>query len=148
MSEVQYLPLDVEAMLQARQFSESDCLACVGLTELCPACQDLRDTRDAEIAHQIVDESQDFYYKGYGANKVAVANGGAVSEYNPMSVIRDLPSGHDWTDREDEFLEPIVMLVDRLFDLETSLTTTNSEVVCQSCHLIYNKHQAECPICY
>lgn len=146
MSNIQYLPLDVEAMLQARQFSESACLACVGLSELCPACQDLRDTRDAEIAHQIVDESQDFYYRGYGKNKRAVANGGAVSEYNPMSVIRDLPSGHDWTDREGEFLEPIAMLVDRLYDLETSVTMTSNEVICSDCHLAHNKH-AVCPNC-
>ena len=146
MSNIQYLPLDVEAMLQARQFSESACVACVGLTELCPACQDLRDTRDAEIAHQIVDESQDFYYRGYGENKRAVANGGAVSEYNPMSVIRDLPSGHDWTDREGEFLEPIVQLADRLYDLESSVTISPAEVICQDCHLVYNKW-SNCPNC-
>jgi hypothetical protein len=143
---IQYLPLDVEAMLQARQFSESDCLACVGLTELCPACQDLRDTRDAEIAHQIVDESQDFYYRGYGDKKVAVANGGAVSEYNPMSVIRDLISGHDWTDREGELLEPTCKLEDRFYDLETSVTMTAAEIICQDCHLSHNKH-AKCPNC-
>ena len=144
---VQYLPLDVEAMLQARQFSESACLACVGLTELCPACQDLRDTRDAEIAHQIVDESQDFYYRGYGKNKRAVANGGAITEgYRVLSVIRDLPSGHDWTDREGEFLPPIAQLADRLYDLETSVTMTSNEVICSDCHLAHNKH-AVCPNC-
>jgi hypothetical protein len=146
MSDIQYLPLDVEAMQQARQFSESACLACVGLSELCPACQDLRDTRDAEIAHQIVDESEDFIYIGYGARKRAVANGGAVSEFNPMSVIRDLPSGHDWTDRDGEFLEPIAMLVDRLYDLESSLIITPAEVICETCHLIHNKYSV-CPNC-
>jgi hypothetical protein len=124
---VQYLPLDVEAMLQARQFSESACLACVGLTELCPACQDLRDTRDAEIAHQIVDE-------------------GNLQYKYVWSIIRDLPSGHDWTDREDEFLEPIVQLADRLYDLETSVTMTSNEVICSDCHLAHNKH-AVCPNC-
>jgi hypothetical protein len=126
-SNVQYLPLDVEAMLQARQFSESACLACVGLTELCPACQDLRDTRDAEIAHQIVDE-------------------GNLQYKYVWSIIRDHPSGHDWTDREDEFLEPIVQLADRLYDLETSVTMTSNEVICSDCHLAHNKH-AVCPNC-
>ncbi len=124
------------------------CYQCQALTELCPDCQETKDTNDSILAHQIIDESEDFYYRGYGTKKVAVANGGAVSEYNPMSVIRDLPSGHDWTDREDEFTEPVSMLVDRLFDLETSLTTTTNEVLCNSCHLIYNKYQADCPVCY
>lgn len=105
------------------------CYQCQALTELCPDCQELRDSRDINIAHQIVDEGN-LQYKFV------------------WSIQSDDPSGHDWTDRDDEFLPPISQLADRLFDLETSLTTTTSEVVCQSCHLIYNKHQAECPICY
>ena len=124
------------------------CYQCQALTELCPDCQELRDSRDTYLAHQIVDESEDFYYRGYGANKVAVANGGSISEFNPMSVVRELVSNHDWTDREDEFLPPISLLTDRIFDLETSVTVTASEVLCQSCHLIYNKYQADCPVCY
>ena len=128
MRKVQYLPLDVVAMEQARKFSASACAECVGLTELCPACQDLRDTRDADIAHQIVDEGN-LQYKFV------------------WSIVQDDPSGHDWTDREDEFLPPIAMLVDRLFDLETSVLITPAEVICQDCHLVINKY-AKCPNCY
>ena len=124
------------------------CYGCQALTELCPDCQEQKDTRDTILAHQIVDESEDYIIVGYGVRQRTVANGGAVSEYNPMSVIRDLPSGHDWTEREDEFLEPISLIIDRLFDIETSVTVTASEVLCQSCHLIYNKYQADCPVCY
>jgi hypothetical protein len=138
MSEIQYLPLDVEAMLQARQFSESECLACVGLTELCPPCQDLRDVRDIHIAHQIVDEGN--------------------LQYQNIWSLTDLPvSGHDWvssitrtykgTERQ-EFLEPVTNLTDRFMDLETSMTVLDSEVICQSCHLLYNKYQANCPVCF
>ena len=122
------------------------CYQCQALTELCPDCQEQKDATDTYIAHQIVDESQDFYYRGYGDKKVAVANGGAVSEYNPLSVIRDLPSGHDWTEREDELLEPIAKLEDRFYDLETSVTMTAAEIICQDCHLSHNKH-AKCPNC-
>lgn len=146
MAKIQYLPLDLVAMEQARQFSASSCQECVGLTELCPACQDLRDTRDAELAHKIVDESEDYIYIGYGARKRAVANGGSVSEFNPLSVIRDLPSGHDWTDREGEFLEPVSLLVDRLYDLETSVTMSSHETICETCHYTHNKH-IQCPNC-
>ena len=122
------------------------CYQCQALTELCPDCQEQRDTRDAILAHQIVDESEDYIIVGYGVRKRTVANGGAVSEYNPMSVIRDLPSGHDWTEREDEFLEPISLIIDRLFDIETSVTVTANETVCQNCHYLHNKAIA-CPNC-
>jgi hypothetical protein len=105
------------------------CYQCQALTELCPDCQELRDSRDINIAHQIVDEGN--------------------LQYKFVWFIQsDDPSGHDWTDRDDEFLPPISQLADRLFDLETSLTTTTNEVLCKSCHLIYNKYQADCPVCY
>lgn len=122
------------------------CYQCQALTELCPDCQEHRDARDTFIAHQIVDESSDYYYRGYGKNKVAIANGGSVSEFRALSVVRDLPSGHDWTDREDEFLPPISLLTDRLYDLETSVTLTPAEVICQSCYLAHNRHSV-CPNC-
>ena len=126
---------------------QSMCYQCQALTELCPDCQEQRDARDAEIAHQIVDEAEDYIYQGYGDKKRAVANGGAIAEgFRALSVIRDLPSGHDWTDRDGEFLPPIAMLVDRLYDLETSVTITPAEVLCQDCHLVYNKWSI-CPNC-
>jgi len=107
---------------------QSMCYQCQALSELCPDCQEQRDARDAEIAHQIVDE-------------------GNLQYKYVWSVLRDAPSGHDWTDREDEFLEPIAMLVDRLYDLETSVTLTPAEVICQDCHLVYNKW-SNCPNCH
>ena len=146
MAGIEYLPLDVEAMLQARLFSQDACMSCVGLTELCPACQDLRDVRDSENAHQIIDESSDYYYRGYGKNKVAIATAGSVGEFNPLSIIRDLPSGHDWTERDGELLEATAQLIDRIYDLETSLTVTGNEIVCDTCHYLHNKAIA-CPNC-
>lgn len=103
------------------------CYKCQALLELCPDCQDLRDSRDAEVAHQIVDE-------------------GNLQYQYVWSIIRDEPSGHDWTDREGEFKEPIAMLVDRLYDLESSVTITPAEVICQTCHLVFNKWSI-CPNC-
>ena len=123
------------------------CYQCQALTELCPDCLEQKDARDAEIAHQIVDESEDYIYQGYGDKKRAVANGGAVAEgFRALSIIRDLPSGHDWTDRDGEFLPPVTALADRLYDLETSVTITPAEVLCQACHLVYNKWSI-CPNC-
>ena len=103
------------------------CYQCQALTELCPDCQEQRDARDIHIAHQIVDEGN-MQYKFI------------------WSIQQDQPSGHDWTEREDEFLPPISLLVDRLYDLETSITLTPAEVICQSCYLAHNRHSV-CPNC-
>ena len=131
---------------------QSMCYHCQALNELCPDCQEQRDTNDTIIAHQIVDESDDYYVSTFSGTVLravpdrTVANGGAVTEHHAMSVIRDLQSGHDWTDREDEFIEPIVQIADRLYDLESSLIITPAEVICQDCHLVYNKW-SNCPNC-
>ncbi len=103
------------------------CYQCQALTELCPDCQEQRDSRDIEIAHQIVDE-------------------GNLQYKQIWSIIRDLPSGHDWTDRDDEFLEPVSLLIDRIYDVETSVTVTANETVCDTCHYLHNKAIA-CPNC-
>jgi hypothetical protein len=121
------------------------CYQCHSLNELCPDCQEERDVRDITAAHQLVDEGSDYIVFGYGANSRTVANAGTVGEHNPLSIIRDLPSGHDWTER-DEFLEPVSLLVDRLYDLETSLLITPGESICESCHLVFNRY-APCPNC-
>jgi RNA polymerase subunit RPABC4/transcription elongation factor Spt4 len=104
------------------------CYNCVRLTEVCPDCVDQKDTQDIAIAHQLVDE-------------------GNAARYNwNQMLISDLPSGHDWTERDGEFKESVSMLIDRLYDLETSLTITSGETICQDCHLVYNKY-APCPNC-
>jgi RNA polymerase subunit RPABC4/transcription elongation factor Spt4 len=170
MRDVQYLPLDVEAMEQARAFSADACSECVGLTELCPACQDLRDVRDSANAQLIVDETDAYYistFRGTVLRAVPdkpVASGGSVAEPRPLSITRDAESGHDWVGSvtklirpaiqidgsivEDryEFTDPISLIADRLFDLETSLTVTANETVCEDCHYLYNKAIA-CPNC-
>jgi hypothetical protein len=110
--------------------------------ELCVDCQDLRDSRATNIAHEIVDE----------ANLIYPAQWHSVTE----------PSGHDWVspttrvepyfvyatqtweDTRDEFLEPITNLSDRFFELVVDLGS--HETVCQDCHMVCNKH-AVCPSC-
>ena len=187
MSNIQYLPLDVEAMLQARLFSQDQCMSCVGLTELCPACQDLKDVRDVEVAHQIVDENLDYLIKTIPGTVIKsvplyrVASGGTSTERRPLTYLSDQVSGHDWVgslikisertkrykvraemtdtsireyvvveefeDERSEFLDPISLLADRTYDLETSMTVTSAETICEDCHLVYNKATA-CPNCY
>jgi hypothetical protein len=104
------------------------CYQCQALTELCPECQEQKDNRDIHIAHQIVDE-------------------GNMRYKHIWSIQSEPASGHDWTDREGEFLPPIAMLEDRLFDLDSSITITPAEVLCQDCHLVFNKW-SNCPNCH
>jgi hypothetical protein len=145
MSKIQYLPLDVEAMLQARQFSQSECLACVGLSELCPACQDLRDSRDAEIAHQIVDEGNLQYKHVWSKAESDVTAHDWVGSITKL-IRPAIQMDGSIVEERYEFLDPISLIADRIIDLETSVTITPAEVVCQDCHLVYNKWSI-CPNC-
>jgi hypothetical protein len=64
------------------------------------------------------------------------------------------PSGHDWTSSvielngklRNEFKEPTTALIDRIFDLENSITLERYEIICDSCHMVTNKN-AVCPNC-
>ena len=115
------------------------CAQCQAVDELCTDCQDLRDSRDIYVAHQIVDEGN-LQYKNIWSNGDATV------------------SGHDWVGavvrlldggERNEFLEPVTNLVDRLpNDLETSMTVLDYEVLCLSCHLYRHESLSECPICY
>jgi hypothetical protein len=118
------------------------CYQCMIQMELCVDCQDLRDSRATNIAHEIVDE----------ANLIYPAQWHSITE----------PSGHDWVspttrvepyfvyatqtweDTRDEFLEPITNLSDRFFELIVDLGP--HEMVCQDCRMVCNKH-AVCPSC-
>jgi len=118
------------------------CYQCMIQMELCVDCQDLRDSRATNIAHDIVDE-------------------GSIQYRNQMLLITE-PSAHDWVspttrvepyfvyatqtweDTREEFLEPITNLSDRFFELVVDLGP--HETVCQDCHMVCNKH-AVCPSC-
>jgi len=118
------------------------CYQCMIQMELCIDCQDLRDSRATNIAHEIVDE----------ANLIYPAQWHSITE----------PSGHDWIspttrvepyfvyatqtweDTREEFLEPITNLSDRFFELVVDLGP--HEMVCQDCRMVCNKH-AVCPSC-
>ena len=161
MPEIQYLPLDVEAMLQARKFSEDQCISCVGLTELCPACQDLKDTRDTAIAYEIVDEGNLQYKYVWSQDESDITAHDWIGSVVKISErtkkykvraemtdtsIREYLVVEDSEDNRAEFLDPISLIADRLFDVETSITVTANETVCDNCHYLHNKAIA-CPNC-
>ena len=118
------------------------CYQCMIQMELCIDCQDLRDSRATNIAHDMVDEG----------NLIYPAQWHSITE----------PSGHEWVspttrvepyfvyatqtweDTREEFLEPITNLSDRFFELVVDLGP--HEMVCQDCRMVCNKH-AVCPSC-
>ena len=115
------------------------CAQCQAVDELCTDCQDLRDSRDIYVAHQIVDEGN-LQYQNIWSNGDAT-----VSGHDWVGAVVRLLDGKE----RNEFLEPVTNLVDRLpNDLETSMTVLDYEVLCLSCHLYHHESLSECPICY
>jgi hypothetical protein len=154
-----------EVLVQNQLNIMNQCYYCVQMNELCPDCLDSKEARDTVIANQMVDESSDYLIMGYGSNEYQVANGGTITESSPMSDIHDQPSGHDWISNEvitrisvdkstglttktirTELFEASSWLVDRLFNIEDSITLSIHECVCSVCHYTINKH-AVCPNC-
>lgn len=155
-----------EILVQNQLTLMNECFNCLQLNELCPDCLDAKEARDTVTANQMVDESGDYikrgyHYDGYDREKYQVANGGTITELEPMSDMHDQPSGHDWISNEVvtrinpktgdktmrmEFFEQSSWLIDRLFNLDESMELTTHECVCSTCHYTINKH-AVCPNC-
>jgi rubrerythrin len=124
------------------------CYSCYILDDVCMDCEDSRLTKEAIAVHEIVDEGNDIYRY--------------APMYTSMTKIDKAESGHEWVgsttrvepyfvwatqsweDTRDEFLEPISLLTDRLYELNTDMPPNS--MVCQTCHYTCNKH-AQCPNC-
>jgi hypothetical protein len=118
------------------------CYQCMIQMELCVDCQDLRDSRATNIAHDIVDEGNLVYPKQW--HSVTEPSGhewvSATTRVEPYFVY----ATQTWEDTREEFLEPITNLSDRFFELVVDLGP--HEMVCQDCRMVCNKH-AVCPSC-
>jgi len=137
------------------------CYQCQALSELCPDCQELKDSRDADIAHQIVDEGNLQYQYVWSQTQSDLSGHDWIGSVVKISErtkrykvraemtdtsIREYLVIEESEDHRSEFLDPISVLTDRFYDLETSITITSAEVICQDCHLVYNKW-SNCPNC-
>lgn len=135
-----------EVLVQNQLNLMNQCYYCVQMNELCPDCIEAKEARDAAIAWDIVDEGNEQY------------------DHVP-SKKNEMPSGHDWVSNEvitkisvdkstglttktirTELFEASSWLVDRLFDIENSITLSIHECICSVCHYTINKH-AVCPNC-
>lgn len=141
-----------EVIVQNQLTLMNNCYQCVQMNELCPDCIEAKEARDAVIAWDLVDEGNE--------------------QYSHIPSKPDaLPSGHDWVSNEvvthvekttidnydrtngidvktirTELFEASSWLVDRLFDIEESMTLSKHECICSVCHYTINKH-AVCPNC-
>jgi hypothetical protein len=125
-----------------------NCYTCYMLDGPCMDCEDTRLTKEAIAVHEIVDEGNDIYRY--------------APMYSSMTKIDKPESGHEWVgsvtrvepyfnwlaqewqDTREEFLPPITVITDRLFELNMDMPPNS--MVCQTCHYTCNKHAA-CPNC-
>jgi len=110
----------------------NQCYDCMQLDSKCMNCEDQQEARDSAIAHDIVDE---------GNNQYRI----------PLSWLRDEPTGHNWTEREGEYLMPIVLLQDggvheEYWELD-DYTQRQRERVCQWCNILTPKLFNDCQSC-
>jgi hypothetical protein len=120
----------------------NNCYACYMLNEVCMECDDRRQANDAIFAHELVDDGNDIYRY--------------APMYTSMTKIEAETSGHEWVSsttlgtwydpkaEREEFLEPMTVITDRLFDLSFDMPANS--VICQDCHYTFNKH-TKCPNC-
>lgn len=109
----------------------NNCYDCMQLDEVCQNCEDSKEARDAQIAHEIVDEGN--------------------LQYPRQWLIVTEPSNHDWTQKDGEFKPPIVMLQDggeyeELWELD-DMTQRAREIVCPWCDLVTPKIFNQCQCC-
>lgn len=119
------------------------CYACYILDDICMECEDSRTARDSNIAHAIVDEGNLQYRKQLSYN-LPESSGhdwvGSVTRIEPYFNWL----AQEWQDTREEFLPPISVITDRLFELNMEMPPNS--MVCQTCHYTCNKHAA-CPNC-
>jgi hypothetical protein len=121
----------------------TQCYNCLQLDDICDTCMEEKEANDALIAHQLIDESSDIYRY--------------TPMYTSLMKITTEPSNHDWTDRDGEFMEPIVKLQDGLDpDLAIGLSSvemledyaqSKREQKCLWCHLLTPKMYNDCQAC-
>ena len=108
------------------------CPECIAQEQLCTECVDAADARLTDKAYALVDEGNMRYRRNW------------------LRPVEDT-SGHDWTDRDGEYKEPIVMLQDggvyeELWELDDERQAAR-ETECQWCHILTPKLFNDCQSC-
>lgn len=144
--------MNTEIVIQEQLSLSNECYHCMQLNELCQDCLDSKEARDAEIAWEIVDEGNESYVRIPSRKVVEPSGHDWVSNETVTFVEKTTLANYDRTNGIDiktirtELFEASAMLIDRIYDLDESLTVSKYETVCDSCHYIYNKHSV-CPNC-
>ena len=115
----------------------SSCYTCNLIGEVCPVCQDEKDAKLTNIAHDFVDEGNQQYKFQWLRDSEPVSGHEWVS---PLIELKRCPDNI-----RKEFLEPVTNLEDRIDARELELGV--GEKVCNDCNLAFNIRLSECPTC-
>ena len=124
----------------------------------CVECSFEREGSYSEIIYRMIDDLDDYIINRTTDRKINA--GGSITERKPLSLIRDLPSGHDWISSEvvmyidengnkkirSEFAPQTVDMADRIFNIEESISLSKYERICSDCHIVCHK-DVVCPNC-
>ena len=110
----------------------TSCQTCLALDTKCEECLEVGEARTSTLAHELVDDGNLQYRRNW-------------------MIERPQPSGHDWTERDGEFLPPIVLItdggeLDTLWELDDA-TQRARETECQWCHILTPKMYNQCQSC-
>jgi len=121
----------------------NSCYSCYMLDSICMECDDRRTAIDTNIAHNMVDEGNLQYPRQLSYNQPEDSGHewiGSTVRVEPYFVW----ATQTWEDTREEFLPPITVITDRLFELNMEMPPNS--MVCQTCNYTCNKH-APCPNC-
>ena len=107
------------------------CPECIAQEQLCTDCVDAADARLTDKVYEAASEGN--------------------LQYKHQWFITTEPSGHEWTDRDDEFLPPIYHMedggvLDNVWEIEDQMQRSR-ETQCQWCHLLTPKMYNDCQSC-
>ena len=129
----------------------NQCYDCMQLDYKCYNCEQEQEARDAQIAHEMVDERNQIYKYQWSRTDDQPSGSDWVSSVTVSREILDKNGKEIDYIMRLEFTEPIVQLVDggvlnNLLELE-DYAQTKRERLCQWCNILTPKMYADCQSC-
>ena len=129
----------------------NQCYDCMQLDYKCYNCEQEQEARDAQIAHEIVDEGNLIYKRQWSRTDDQPSASEWVSSVTVSREILDINGKEIDYIMRLEFNEPTVQLVDggvlnNLLELE-DYAQTKRERLCQWCNILTPKMFNDCQVC-
>ena len=129
----------------------NQCYDCMQLDYKCYNCEQEQEARDAQIAHEMVDERNQIYKSQWSKIDDQPSASDWVSSVTVSREILDINGKEIGYIMRLEFTEPTVQLVDggvlnNLLELE-DYAQTKRERLCQWCNILTPKMFNDCQVC-